>query len=370
MAGAIGSCMKMFAVVFAAVALMVGLGLRHPELALQHYPFPIGGWVYLASVKRFPVFDHTVALEQRHIERWARDGDVVVNACGKCGTTWTLNIVHQLRSYRNKTLHSDFPDINLVAPWPRLRVGPAKTFDDFWNYMESHDDTWWNSSYAYRIWKLTATSADGPPQPQNPTGASAVDLANVKNIVVIRNPAEQIESTLHFMGQINPDALAKYNFYVPVATDLLSANSLVKKLYASGSAAHLHSWAHHLCKPNYFLLHYTDLKREPEKWMRKIAHFIGETDIPEEAWPGIMERVSFNWMKERSDKFLYQLPWFNVTLTKQIVREGNSGGKPTFVTEELKQWLESELRATLPKSIVDYAYNGGEFHGLNDFCKL
>lgn len=52
--------------------------------------------------------------------------------------------------------------------------------------------------------------------------------------------------------------------------------------------------------PNVLLVHFTDLKRDLEGEMRKIAAFLG-CDIPEDRWPEILEHCTFDWMKAHAE---------------------------------------------------------------------
>jgi aryl sulfotransferase len=53
--------------------------------------------------------------------------------------------------------------------------------------------------------------------------------------------------------------------------------------------------------PNVMLLHFADLKAAPEAKMREIAGFL-DIDIPDAAWPAIIEHTSFDYMKRHADK--------------------------------------------------------------------
>src|SRR6185503_9668205 len=54
--------------------------------------------------------------------KW-RDGDIVISVPVKSGTTWTMNIVHQLRSGGDR----DFDDVYRVVPWLEIVPAPAVT---------------------------------------------------------------------------------------------------------------------------------------------------------------------------------------------------------------------------------------------------
>ena len=49
-------------------------------------------------------------------------------------------------------------------------------------------------------------------------------------------------------------------------------------------------------------LHYSDLKREPESTIRRMAECLG-FDVADASWRTILEYTSFPWMKAHADKF-------------------------------------------------------------------
>ena len=55
-----------------------------------------------------------------------RDGDIVVSVPPKSGTTWTMNIVHQLRSAGDPA----FADVYLEVPWLEFVPAPGTGIDD------------------------------------------------------------------------------------------------------------------------------------------------------------------------------------------------------------------------------------------------
>ena len=53
---------------------------------------------------------------------------------------------------------------------------------------------------------------------------------------------------------------------------------------------------------NVHLVHFSALKRAPERAIRALAEFLGFTP-PAERWPVILECCSFPWMKARQERF-------------------------------------------------------------------
>src|SRR6476469_6026769 len=60
--------------------------------------------------------------EIQSLVRW-RDGDIVVSVPVKSGTTWTMNIVHQLRAGGDP----DLQDVYVEVPWLELVPSPDVT---------------------------------------------------------------------------------------------------------------------------------------------------------------------------------------------------------------------------------------------------
>src|SRR5690606_32138949 len=61
----------------------------------------------------------------QHAVRW-RDGDIVISVPVKSGTTWTMNIVHQLRSGGDPDLECVYAEV----PWLELLPSPTVTREE------------------------------------------------------------------------------------------------------------------------------------------------------------------------------------------------------------------------------------------------
>jgi aryl sulfotransferase len=63
---------------------------------------------------------------------------------------------------------------------------------------------------------------------------------------------------------------------------------------------HIAKWWPMRTEPNVLLVHYNDLKADLEGEMRRVAEFLG-IDVPDRAWPSVVERCTFASMRARSD---------------------------------------------------------------------
>ena len=223
---------------------------------------------------------------QQHVE-W-RDGDIVISVPAKSGTTWTMNIVHQLREGGDP----DFEDLYVEVPWLELVAGPNVTRSQRLANFEAMP------ANRRRVFK---THSPPGPLPYRAPGSGR----DVKYVVVVRNPEEAAVSMHPFIAAhsdawfrlwqtpreafVRPDFATFFN---DVGRDLL-----VGTLFGFMAA-----WWPLRRAPNVLLLHFADMKRDHEGSVRKIAEFLDLRPEPEQ-WPTVLECTSFRWMKAHEAKF-------------------------------------------------------------------
>ncbi len=217
-----------------------------------------------------------------------RDGDIVISVPPKSGTTWTMNIVHQLRSGGD----TSFFDIHEEVPWLELVPNPDSDLDAI---VERFDAMPNDRRRAFK-------SHGAPPElPFQRAGAGP----DVRYIAVVRNPDEAVASFRPFIASHSDE------FYAMWGADPAPLVGPDFATYAAGFGTHVlaprvfgfvASWWPLRNEPNVLLVHYADLKREPEKNIRTIAEFLG-FDVPADKWPAILEYTSFAWMKAHEEKF-------------------------------------------------------------------
>jgi aryl sulfotransferase len=117
---------------------------------------------------------------QQQIE-W-RDGDIVVSVPAKSGTTWTMNIVHQLRSGGDPDLF----DIYEEVPWLEFVPRPDTVLDDLVAAFDQMGDD------RRRAFK-SHSAPDDLPYHQPGQGP------DVKYVVVVRNPDDAVASMRPFI---------------------------------------------------------------------------------------------------------------------------------------------------------------------------
>ncbi len=187
-----------------------------------------------------------------------RPDDIFIATYPKSGTTWMQNILYQLTS-DGKT---DFSHINEIAP----------------------------------CFENTDADLEALPSPR-------ILKTHLLYHMLPKNPARCIYITRHCL-----DVSVSYYHH---NQDLMGFRGPFQKFYDAylrgrvgyGSwFRHLSEWAKHKDKPNILFLRFEDLKDDLEGQIRKIIDFCN-LDVKEEAMPGILERCSFQFMKENQDKF-------------------------------------------------------------------
>jgi aryl sulfotransferase len=210
-----------------------------------------------------------------------RDDDVIVATYAKSGTTWTQQIVGQLVFGGAE----DVP-IHAISPWLDLRVMPPDTMEQLEaqthrRIVKTHlplDALTFSPKAKYLyiardgrdvLWSLYNHHAnanalfyellnDTPGRVGPPIGRADPDIRR------------------YFLHWLENDGQPFWSYWENIAT----------------------WWAYrHL--PNVRLVHFNALKADPEGEIRRIARFL-ECDIPEAAWPMILEHCSFDYMKQNA----------------------------------------------------------------------
>ncbi len=217
-----------------------------------------------------------------------RDGDIVVSVPIKSGTTWTMNIVHQLRSGGD----ADIEDVYVEVPWLELVPGPGVTRDQIVAEIDAMPD------HRRRAFK---THSPPGPLPYHAPGSGR----DVKYVVVVRNPDEAVASMYPFIAS-HTDAwftlwgMDKSEFVPPDFATFFEA--VGKRMISDLVFGFVEAWWPLRHERNVLLMHFSDMKRDHEGSVRRIAKFL-HCEPADSQWPVILECTSFQWMKQHEDRF-------------------------------------------------------------------
>ena len=255
-----------------------------------------------------------------------RPTDVVITPYGKCGTTWTQQIFHTLRTHGDL----DFDDISRVAPW--IETAAVLGLD-----LEA-------------------------PQKAEPRGfKSHLDYQRIpkgaRYVVPFRDPKDALVSAFRFMEgwMIEPGAIPIEDF----------ARQWIGRSRRGGDIwRHLLSWWAVREKPDVLLLTYEHMLADPALAIRRIAAFSG-IPLDEPLLALTLEWSSLPFMLAHKSKFddllMRQASESRCDIPRggdsAKVRKGESGGARQELPPDILALLDEAWRAlvTPATGFADYA---------------
>jgi hypothetical protein len=283
---------------------------------------------------------------QQHIA-W-RDGDVVVSVPAKSGTTWTMNIVHQIFSGGT----ADFRDIYEEVPWIEFVARPDQPHSEILERLEAMPRD------RRRAFK---THSAPPVLPYLPAGSQP----DVKYVVVFRNPEEALVSFWPFIAKHSDEWFALWGmpreamtradfpaFYREVIAE--------RGMHANGFFGFLNAWWPLRHEANVLFLHYSAMRADHEGSIRKVADFLDVQPTAEE-WSRILEFTSFSWMKAHEVKFeLMTAGEVPILQRGAMMRKGQAGdaasdGMTSEIARDLRMVGESQCA---DRAAIEWFYKG------------
>lgn len=195
-----------------------------------------------------------------------QNDDYTVSSFTKAGTTWVQQIVHQIRSGGDES----FEEISLAIPY----LMPEAVFGE-----QLGDKN--RNIHRPRVFKTHLNYEDLVPQ-------------GGKHIYVMRNPEDTLWSNLHFLPSI-------------VCTPNISIEDFYFRFYRDRENPNywrhiLSWWTHRDETEKLLLLHFEDLKENPEHCIRHMAKFLN-VPLSDEILKIILHRSSYSYMQEHSHMF-------------------------------------------------------------------
>lgn len=219
-----------------------------------------------------------------------RDGDVVISVPPKSGTTWTMNIVHQLLNGGT----TDFRDIYEEVLWLERLQYPGQPLQEVADLATARPV---DQRRAFK-------THSAPPQIPFLESGKGKD---VKYVVVFRNPEEALVSFRPFLARQNPAWLKLWGMdpgansrpdFPTFYREIVEPREIHRKAFFG----FLNAWWPLRAEPNVLFLHFAQMKRDHEGSIRKIAEFLG-AEPTDDQWRAILDYTSFAWMKAHEDKF-------------------------------------------------------------------
>lgn len=228
--------------------------------------------------------------------RWltTRPDDIVVATSYKAGTTWTQAIIANLL----------FPDgefpmaPSMMSPWLDFRLVPLELV---LGGLEAQE---------HRRYIKTHLPFDCMPYEEQ-----------LKYVYVSRDGRDVFMSLWNHYSRHTDEAFTAFNTLAGRMGDELPRcevdihefwKNWISRGWVEGETdgypywshfSNVQSWWEVRERPNVLLAHFADMLADPEREIRRIAEFL-EIEVPDAAWPGIVNRVSFSEMRKDGEQYV------------------------------------------------------------------
>jgi aryl sulfotransferase len=245
-----------------------------------------------------------------------RHDDIIIGTYAKSGTTWTQQIVSQL-------IFDGAEDIavSTISPWLDMRILP------------SAETRAMLEAQAHRRFIKTHLPLD-----------ALVFSPEAKYLYIARDGRDVAWSAHnHFTKCLDEffDLLNDTPGRVGPPMPRLPADVrqfFLEWMEADGAPLwsfweNIRTWWQYRHLPNVMLIHFADLKHEPERMIREIAAFL-EIEVRDEKWPVILDHCSFDYMRRHAEKVapLGGAPWEGGAET--FINKGTNGRWRDVLTTE------------------------------------
>ena len=272
--------------------------------------------------------------------RWSgftpRSGDVLVCTPPKCGTTWMQAIVASL------LWPVDDPPgpVLAISPWVEMTLTPVG---------EMHATL---EAQRHRRFMKSHTPADGIPWHDE-----------MRYIAVARDGRDAFMSLCNHVAIFRDEVRGFLNAQAPESVRQLPPwSGDVHEFFRTWLAdddvffRHVSTFWERRHQPNLLLVHYADLKADLEGEMRRIAAFLG-AEVPTAAWPAVVERCTFEAMREGEAR-LGKVDMIFEGGLKSFVFKGTNGRWRDVLTREELDAYTARVAAMLPPACAAWVEHG------------
>jgi aryl sulfotransferase len=248
-----------------------------------------------------------------------RQGDIVISARSKSGTTW-MQMICALLVFQTADLPAPLSEL---SPWLDWLVTPV---DDVYRQLDAQD---------HRRFIKTHTPLDGLPLDPR-----------VSYLVVARHPLDMAVSLYHQGANLDRERIRQLTGR-PVPAGRATPRPPVREWLLSwihdpadpreqldslpGVLWHLGDAWERRDRPNVLLVHYDDLTDDLPGEMRRLAERL-DVAVPPGVWPRLVEAARFEAMKARAD-LLVPDPWDVLKQRQAFFRRGGSGSGRELLTD-------------------------------------
>jgi hypothetical protein len=288
--------------------------------------------------------------------RWlrfpARAGDIIISTPGKSGTTW-VQMICALLIFQRTTF--DRP-LDLISPWLEMET---RDIDEVVADLQGQQ---------HRRFVKSHTPLDGLPRAEG-----------VTYICIGRDPRDVAVSWAHHQDNLdlralfaargravgNDDLAELLGDWEPPPSDPLERFWRWIDDEPQGELRHVNlaSTMHHLVtfwdergRPDVLLLHYSDLQRDLEGEVRRIARRL-EIDIDEERLPVLLAAAGFDAMRARADEIAPDSSLGVLRSNRAFFRRGGSGQWRELLDETGQRRYAERVTRLAPPDLVEWVHD-------------
>jgi aryl sulfotransferase len=278
--------------------------------------------------------------------RWTgfpfRQGDIVISARSKSGTTW-MQMICALLIFQVPDLPAR---LAALSPWLDSLITPKA---EVYALLEAQQ---------HRRFIKTHTPLDGLPMDEVAT-----------YIVVARNPLDMAVSLYHHGNNLNrrrirrltgqPEPAGQPKTRAPLREWLLEwidgdVSPMDEMDSLPGVMWHLSDAWGRRNQPNVILTHYDDLLFDLKDEMHRLARRLG-IEVPARAWPPLVEAATFRSMRFQADK-LAPDPSSILKNPAAFFRRGVSGSGRELLTDNERTHYHDRVSRMAPKPLLNWLH--------------
>lgn len=268
-----------------------------------------------------------------------RDDDIIISSYGKSGSTWMQQIISQLIFQGKKEIN-----VSDLSPWVDLRVPPKEVklpmieAQTHRRFLKTH---------------LPVDALNFSPE--------------AKYVYIVRDGRDVSWSWYNHWANGNDIWFGALNGPGLVGDPLPKAPDNVKEAYdiwmeEDGKPLNSfwefnRSWWEIKDLPNVMFFHYSDLKKDMEGEIKKLATFL-DIEVEEALWPTILEHCSFDYMKKNADKLAPAGGVFWEGGGSTFINKGTNGRWKDILSSEEIEAYEKIAEEKLGKECADWVKNG------------
>ena len=296
-----------------------------------------------------------------------RDDDIVISTPPKSGTTWT-QMICALLIFRKPRLSQP---LTLLSPWLDM---DAADLPEILEGLEAQE---------HRRFIKTHTPLDGLPyrrevtylctarDPRDAFMSMDNHHKNMRPEFVERmlealrsseadstdpNHADEEEPSTQDTSPLSPEEALRIQFREWIADDGLPWRD-DRPMGAPSVFHHVQSFWTYRNLPNIHLIHYSDLLRDLEGEMRRIARLL-EIQIDEDLWPDLIEAATFEKMKEKAETLAPESDKDMWTSREQFFHKGTSGQWRSVLGNEELSLYRAAMKERLDPDLAEWLEEG------------